>query len=132
MVDVLFCFHSCPNTHYPVFEVPRTQYSAERILEILFDPEIPETKICKAQPIGITSSSAYVVDLRQLSHVDDIKKDEFGIWKYSGQHPQSYRVFRDEDSLIQVEKCSRNASGVNVYHLRRNTVHILHLQSSSV
>ncbi len=101
MVDVLFCFYSCPNTQYPVFEVPRTQYSAERILEILFDPEIPESKICKAQPIGITSSS--------------------------GSHPQSYRVFRDEDSLIQVEKCSRNASGVNVYHLRR--LHCTHPSS---
>ena len=46
------------------------------------------------------------------------KKDEFGIWKYSGSHPQAYKVYYEEDD-ISVEKCGSNERCNNVVHLRR-------------
>lgn len=42
------------------------------------------------KPTAVTHSATYLVDVRQLQNVDDVKKDEFGIWNYSGSHPQSY------------------------------------------
>jgi hypothetical protein len=35
--------------------------------------------------------------------LDDIKKDEFGIWNYSGSHPQAYRVYHEKDDYISVK-----------------------------
>ena len=38
------------------------------------------------KPTGIKASTTFVVDVRNLECLDDIKKDEFGIWHYSGSH----------------------------------------------
>lgn len=102
----------------PIFETPPPKYLAERILQILLDPMIPQHKVCKEKPSGVTSSATFVVDTRKLQCVDDIKKDEFGIWNYSGSHPQAYKV-HDEDGYMSVEKCGTNANGRNVVYLRR-------------
>ena len=58
----------------PVYEIPPPKYSAERVLEILLDPNIPENKICKEKPNGVTRSGTYVVDTSNLKCVDDIKR----------------------------------------------------------
>lgn len=102
----------------PVYECPPPRYSADRILQILLDPTIPEDKICKVKPTGIKASATFVVDVRNLECLDDIKKDEFGIWHYSGSHPQAYRVYQEEDDMF-VEKCESSAKGGNVVYLRR-------------
>lgn len=101
----------------PVYETPPSRYSAERILQILLHPD--ESKICKVKPTSVTHSATYVVDVRQLQNADDVKKDEFGIWNYSGSHPQSFKVFDEEDGNITVEKCAEGATGSNVVLLRR-------------
>ena len=69
------------------------KYSAERVLEILLNQDIAKDRICMKKPSGITCSASYVVDVRTLDCLDDIKKDEFGIWNYSGSHPRGFRVF---------------------------------------
>ena len=71
------------------------------------------------KPTAVTHSATYLVDVRQLQNVDDVKKDEFGIWNYSGSHPQSYKVFDEEDDDIMIEKCAEGATGTNVVLLRR-------------
>lgn len=76
----------------PIYESPPPKYSAERLLEILLDPSIPYSKVCKEKPTGVTCSATYVVDTRNLKCLDDIKKDDFGIWNYSGSHPVAYKV----------------------------------------
>jgi len=70
----------------------------------LLDPNIPNEKICTTKPTGIVSSATFVVDIRQLKCIDDVKTDEFGIWKYSGSHPTAYEV-KVHDDLVEVEKC---------------------------
>ena len=63
-------------------------------------------------------SATYVVDVRSLHCHDDIEKDEFGIWNYSGSHPQPFKV-RENDDDLRVEKCCPGVSGMNVVLLRR-------------
>ena len=102
----------------PIYECPPSKYSSEKILQILLDPKIPMDKICTAKPRGITSSATLVVDIRQLKCMDDVKKDEFGIWKYSGSHPTAYEVTVHKD-FVEVEKCHDDSHEDNIVHLRR-------------
>ena len=102
-----------------MYEYPPPKYSAECILKILLDPEIDEHKICNKKPCNIMESATYVVDMRALQHPDDIKKDQFGIWNYSGSHPQAYRVYHKEGGYISVEKRGSGATGSSVVYLRR-------------
>ena len=86
--------------------------------QILLDPNIPNEKIGTTKPTGSTSSATFVVDICQLKCTDDVKKDEFGIWKYSGSHPTAYEV-KVHNDLDEVGKCSDDCSGDNIVHLQR-------------
>jgi len=81
----------------PIYEIPRDSYTAEQILEILLSP-VAEEKICRQQPMGITTSAKFV-NLNSLKYPDDIKKDEFGKWKYTGSHNSVYVSWEDDNNL---------------------------------
>jgi hypothetical protein len=102
-----------------MYEIPPPKYFADSILKILLDPNINKDKICKEKPCNVTESATYVVNIKNLQHPDDIKKDQFGIWNYSGSHPQAYRVYRKEGGYLSVEKCGNGATGASVVYLRR-------------
>lgn len=98
---MIFASVTTREENQPVYEVPPPKYSAERILRILLDPHIPDNRVCKKKPVNIKKSSTFVVDTRNLKSLDDIKKDDFEIWSYSGSHPQSFRIHHeDEDEDI--------------------------------
>lgn len=40
--------------------------------------------------MSIEESSTYVVDLNSLNDPDDIKADNFGIWKHTGSHDKKF------------------------------------------
>ena len=84
--------------------------------------------LCIEKPTNITESATYVVNTENLSHVDDIKKDEFGIRHYSGSHPQPYRVSHKNDGYMSIERCGDDAKGGNVVYLRR--LHCTHPSNS--
>ena len=101
----------------PVYENPPAKYNAERIIKILL--QLDETRVCYVKPSAVTRSASYVVDVHNLQNQDNIKKDKFGIWNYSGSHPQAYKVYHEEDGYVIVEKCCEGASGANVVLLCR-------------
>ena len=109
-----------------IYEHPPAKYTAEQIIKILLDPI--EEKICHVKPICVTKSATYVVDVCSLHNIEDIKKDEFGIWNYSGSHPQVFKVYTEDDGYKTIEKCSEGASGNNVVYLRR--LHCTHPSNS--
>lgn len=103
----------------PVYEVPPPKYNAEQILTMLLDPALDKSKICQGKPSNVSQSATFIVDTRNLRHPDDIKKDEFGIWNYSGSHPQTYRVSLKEGGYLSIDKCGAGATGRNIVYLRR-------------
>ena len=103
----------------PVYEVPPPKYAAETVLTILLNPDLDLTKVCCSQPVSVTSSSTFIVDLSKLAHPDDVKTDIFGIWNHSGSHPQCFKVNVKEDGYVSVVKCAPGASGDNVVYMRR-------------
>ena len=62
------------------------------------------------RPIHVETSSTLVV----LKHPDDVKKDMYGRWEYSGSHPEVFRCSFDQFDNIQIEKCAPGATGSNV------------------
>ena len=54
-------------------------------MQILLNPKIEEDRIAKQRPLQTHCSSTFVVDITQLSHPDDIKKDMYGKWLYKGR-----------------------------------------------
>ena len=103
----------------PIFEYPPPKYSASRILEILLNPNMKQSLVAHDRPIQVEKSSTFVVDLTSLKHPDDVKKDMYGRWTYSGSHPEVFRCSFDEFDDVVIEKCVPGASGSNVYYLRR-------------
>ena len=69
------------------------------------------------RPIQVETSSTFVVDLTSLKHPDDVKKDMYGRWEYSGSHPEVFRCSFDQFDNIRIEKCAPGATGSNVYYL---------------
>ena len=110
----------------PIYETPPMKYSEERIIRILLDPV--EDKICYTKPVAIKKSATYVVDVRALDNAEDLKKDEFGIWRYSGSHPQGFKVYTDKNGYKVIEKCSRNSQEKDAVFLRR--LHCTHPTNS--
>lgn len=103
----------------PIFEYPPPKYSANRIMRILLDPKINTSLVSSGRPIQIDKSSTFVVDLSTLQHPDDVKKDMYGRWDYSGSHPEVFMCSFDDFGDLTIEKCAPGATGPNVYYLRR-------------
>ena len=97
-------------------------YSCEQLLGILFDPDIDENRICHQRPTQVTRSSTFVIDLDSLKHPDDVRKDEFGKWNYSGSHLVYYSVLESMSGELQFEKTSKDNE--NAFSLRR--IHCKH------
>ena len=86
-----------------------------RVIKILLQAK--RSKVCQVKPTSISKSATYVVDVRNLRNQDDVKKDEFGIWNYSGSHPQPFKIYYEEDNEITVEKCNPGVTGTNIVYL---------------
>ena len=100
------------------------KYSAYRIMQILLDTKLNEDRVAKERPLQAPFSSTYVVDLRNWSHPDDIKKNISGKWLHSGSHSDIFLCSYSPDGEPVIEKAAAGASGNNVYSLRR--LHSVH------
>ena len=97
-----------------------------RIMQILLNPSINQSKIAQTRPMEVTSTSTFVVDLTKLAHPDDIKRDAYGRWTHKGSHADVFKCFYDGDEEVNIEKVAPGATGENVYYLRRlHSVHPL-------
>ena len=119
-------FFSCPIYEYP----PVGSYTGENILQILLNTHTDDKKVCTKRPSGITQSSTFVVDLDGLHHPDDVKKDEFGKWNYSGSHVVTYEAWKMPGTeKLRFERAPCSTSSKNSFQLRR--VHCTHPSDST-
>jgi len=61
----------------PVYETPPSMYSAEGIMKILLNHNIPAERVCQKCPSFATCSSTFVIDVTSLAHCD-VKKRTLG------------------------------------------------------
>ena len=83
----------------PLYETPPNKYSVERVIKILLDPKIDKSRICHQWPLNIMKNSTFVIDLNSLKDPDDVKKDNFGVWKHNGSHNQSFQCCVSDDKV---------------------------------
>ena len=69
--------------------------------------------------MNIETSSTFMVDLDSLKHPDDVKKDEFGRWLYSGSHVQTYLAWKENGDKLNFEKTDSDDGNQNTFQLRR-------------
>lgn len=113
----------------PIFEVPPEKYSSERVIKILLDPKIKQSKICSRRPVMVEKSSTFVVNLDMLQDPADVKKDNFGIWKHSGSHDVKFEC-RITNNVIEIGRGTFSSpDGWERFSLRR--LHSVHPTNSS-
>ena len=104
----------------PIYEVPPEKYPAERIIHILLDPKLDQSKVCRQRPLEIVSSCTFVVDLDHLLEASDVKKDNFGVWSHSGSHDRRFECRFNEAGDVEIGRGARSsASGWEIFSLRR-------------
>ena len=90
--------------HPLAYESPPPKYSSEDLLKILLSPKDKE-RVCRTWPVsGIETTSSFIVDIQALKHPDDVKKDFFGKWMYSGSPTSTYKTIVEENGEILVQK----------------------------
>lgn len=119
---------SNPNT--PLFDIPKTQYTVEKIINMLLDPGNPDL-VCKERPTDIKQSSTFVIDLDKLQHPDDAKHDNFGKWIQSGSHTIPFQAWFTDEGLLHFKRLTSLKAGhteFDVQYLRR--IHYYHPSDS--
>ena len=124
VVIVLLYYTAKIALEFQFFKRPPEKYSAYRIMQILLDSNIDERRIAKRRPLEAPYSATFVVDISELSHPDDIKKDMYGKWLYSGSHSDVFLCSYSLNGNVMIEKAAPGASGSNAYALRR--LHSVH------
>ena len=115
------------NPDCPVYDVPSSQYSVEKILNMLLDPD--ESKVCSQRPTGTIGSATFVIDLDKLAHPDDAKKDNFGKWSHSRSHTFAFRSWFSDEGVIEIERVDKDCTASDVQYLRR--IHSYHPSDSA-
>lgn len=62
---------------------------------------ISKSKVCLKQPIGVTHTSTFFIDTTHLSHRDDIRSDDLGVWKNEGVRSKYCSVHFDENNKVK-------------------------------
>ena len=73
-------------------------YLVESVAEIIFNAL--KNKICSKQPIGVTDSCTFVVNLAKLKHRDDIRSDDLGVCTSDGVKSQYCSIGFDQNGIV--------------------------------
>ena len=77
----------------PVFSQTCVGYSLSDIVDILMRESIPEDKVCKVQPLGVSRNCSFIIDLDSVS-IEDLKADDLGSWKSNGTRRSYFKLNR--------------------------------------
>ena len=81
--------HYGGDTELPVYSTTPFGYHAEKLAKILLSPN--HNKICHIQPLGVTRSASFVVDIDDVEFAD-LKADDMGVWKPNGTKRTHFKV----------------------------------------
>ena len=62
-----------------------------RLIDVILNPDIAPEKICSVQPLGVMQNAAFLIDI-DMVEFDDVKADDLGSWKATGNKKSFFRV----------------------------------------
>lgn len=98
-VIIILCSYFENDPAIPIYCNDAPSYLVETILRLIF--EVPISKVCSRQPVGVTRTSTFFVDATKLSHRDDVRSDDLGVWKNVGVKSTYCSVLFDENNKVQ-------------------------------
>ena len=82
----------------PFYERGVKEYTVEELVSILFcDSDDP--RVCTAQPTRVKQSCCFVVDVKCVSDINDLRADDCGVWTHKGVR-KSYTVVNDTSKEV--------------------------------
>ena len=66
-------------------------FPVRRLIDIILNPDITPEKICSVQPLGVMQNAAFLIDI-DIVEFDDIKADDLGSWKATGNKKTFFRM----------------------------------------
>ena len=66
-------------------------FPVHRLIDVILNPDIAPQKICSVQPLGVMQNAAFLIDI-DIVDFDDIKADDLGSWKATGNKKNYFRV----------------------------------------
>ena len=67
----------------PIYSSLRSGFPVHRLIDIILNPNIAPKKICSVQPLGVMQNAAFLIDI-DMVEFDDVKADDLGSWKATG------------------------------------------------
>ena len=107
----------------PIYSKHPSGYPLPQLVSILMDPALPEEKVCKLQPLGVSQNCTFIVDLDAVNP-DDLKADDLGSWKGTGTRRTHFTV----DETNKAEFRPSAPSGAFFVIIRRYYVHRTYLK----
>lgn len=77
------------DTQLPIFSTTQCGYSAKKVAQCLLSPAVD--KVCCVQPMGVTKSATFIVDIDDVVFAD-LKADDLGVWKANGTKTTHFRI----------------------------------------
>ncbi len=85
------------------------------------DPKIDQSKICTQRPLvieGTGGSCTFVINIDCLDEADDIKRDNYGVWKHTGSHDVHFQCRINSNGDLEIGG-GDSKEGWKKYSLRR-------------
>ena len=122
-------YHDKETCNVPILARPANGLSVKQLFQVMVG-EVPQDRICRRKPTGVTYSSVFVVDLSCVSCLDDLRADDNGVWVHGGKPRKKYVVeFDSTHAVIDATPVEGNVDDgnenvftmVRVYHRHQAT-----------
>ena len=94
--STIIMYHS-GDVRLPIYEEGQREYTVEELVALLFNPVC--TKVCTVQPIAVYHNYSFLVNLKCVNDVSDLRADDCGVWKHKGVR-KTYVVVNDSKTVI--------------------------------
>ena len=103
--DNVACYENDPEL--PLYSRVNSGYTASKLANILMAKNIDRKRICHIQPLGVTKTATFIVDLDDILF-NDLKADDLGVWSANGAKSIYFTLSRNGVVRIASKKPSRS------------------------
>ena len=75
----------------PIYSSLCSGFPVHKLIDVILNPDIGPDKTCSVQPLGVMQNAAFLIDIDTVEF-DDIKADDLGSWKATGNKKCYFRV----------------------------------------